>query len=127
MIYRLHTCPKTYVFDACSSNFFPICGHRAPTPDGARSLVDDVEFSPEDAGRSDPDFLCQVRLHTEPYVREHVKTVSKKKPGCKYEYRAIILAISDLQANLIGKTPNTKWARDEGDRKGGCRTRDSLW
>jgi len=26
----------------------------------ARSLVEDVEFSPEDAGRSDPDFLCQV-------------------------------------------------------------------
>ncbi|KAI8644646.1 2-isopropylmalate synthase [Parasitella parasitica] len=26
----------------------------------ARSFVDDVEFSPEDAGRSDPDFLCQV-------------------------------------------------------------------
>ncbi|KAI9173040.1 2-isopropylmalate synthase (Alpha-isopropylmalate synthase) (Alpha-IPM synthetase) [Blastocladiella emersonii ATCC 22665] len=26
----------------------------------ARSLVDDVEFSPEDAGRSDPDFLCRV-------------------------------------------------------------------
>ena len=26
----------------------------------ARSLCDDVEFSPEDAGRSDPDFLCTV-------------------------------------------------------------------
>lgn len=26
----------------------------------ARSLCDDVEFSPEDAGRSDPDFLCMV-------------------------------------------------------------------
>lgn len=26
----------------------------------ARSLVKDVEFSPEDSGRSDPDFLCQV-------------------------------------------------------------------
>ncbi|KAI7906028.1 2-isopropylmalate synthase [Cokeromyces recurvatus] len=26
----------------------------------ARTFVDDVEFSPEDAGRSDPDFLCQV-------------------------------------------------------------------
>ncbi len=26
----------------------------------ARSLCDDVEFSPEDAGRSDPDFLAQV-------------------------------------------------------------------
>ncbi|KAI8988597.1 2-isopropylmalate synthase [Mycotypha africana] len=26
----------------------------------ARSFVDDVEFSPEDAGRSDPDFLCTV-------------------------------------------------------------------
>ncbi|KAI8997230.1 2-isopropylmalate synthase [Pilobolus umbonatus] len=26
----------------------------------ARSYVDDVEFSPEDAGRSDPDFLCKV-------------------------------------------------------------------
>ncbi|ORX54470.1 HMGL-like-domain-containing protein [Hesseltinella vesiculosa] len=26
----------------------------------AKSLVDDIEFSPEDAGRSDPDFLCQV-------------------------------------------------------------------
>lgn len=26
----------------------------------ARSLVDDVEFSPEDAGRSDNDFLCEV-------------------------------------------------------------------
>jgi 2-isopropylmalate synthase len=26
----------------------------------ARSLVTDVEFSPEDAGRSDPHFLCQV-------------------------------------------------------------------
>ncbi len=26
----------------------------------ARNLVDDVEFSPEDAGRSEPDFLCRV-------------------------------------------------------------------
>jgi 2-isopropylmalate synthase len=26
----------------------------------ARQLCDDVEFSPEDAGRSDPDFLCRV-------------------------------------------------------------------
>ena len=26
----------------------------------ARSLCDDVEFSPEDATRSDPDFLCEV-------------------------------------------------------------------
>ena len=26
----------------------------------ARSLCDDIEFSPEDAGRSDPDFLVQV-------------------------------------------------------------------
>jgi 2-isopropylmalate synthase len=26
----------------------------------ARALCDDVEFSPEDAGRSDPDFLCSV-------------------------------------------------------------------
>ncbi|KAG0300248.1 hypothetical protein BGZ98_009331 [Dissophora globulifera] len=26
----------------------------------AKTLVDDVEFSPEDAGRSDQDFLCQV-------------------------------------------------------------------
>jgi 2-isopropylmalate synthase len=26
----------------------------------ARTLVDDVEFSPEDASRSDPDFLCEV-------------------------------------------------------------------
>ncbi|KAI8084211.1 2-isopropylmalate synthase [Gilbertella persicaria] len=26
----------------------------------ARSFVDEVEFSPEDAGRSDPEFLCQV-------------------------------------------------------------------
>src|SRR5690625_3304427 len=26
----------------------------------ARDLCDDVEFSPEDAGRSDPDFLCRV-------------------------------------------------------------------
>ncbi|RCH98850.1 hypothetical protein CU097_014170 [Rhizopus azygosporus] len=25
-----------------------------------RTLVDDIEFSPEDAGRSDPDFLCHV-------------------------------------------------------------------
>ncbi|MHB1516294.1 MAG: 2-isopropylmalate synthase [Acidiferrobacteraceae bacterium] len=26
----------------------------------ARQLCDDVEFSPEDAGRSDPDFLCRI-------------------------------------------------------------------
>lgn len=26
----------------------------------ARTLCDDIEFSPEDAGRSDPDFLCEV-------------------------------------------------------------------
>ncbi|RLK51204.1 2-isopropylmalate synthase [Alkalispirillum mobile] len=26
----------------------------------ARSLCDDVEFSPEDAGRSDPEFLCRI-------------------------------------------------------------------
>src|SRR6202012_5096529 len=26
----------------------------------ARTYVDDVEFSPEDASRSDPDFLCNV-------------------------------------------------------------------
>lgn len=26
----------------------------------AKSLTDDIEFSPEDAGRSDRDFLCEV-------------------------------------------------------------------
>jgi len=26
----------------------------------ARTLIDDVEFSPEDAGRSDPEFLCRI-------------------------------------------------------------------
>ncbi|MBW2277994.1 MAG: 2-isopropylmalate synthase, partial [Deltaproteobacteria bacterium] len=26
----------------------------------AKTLIDDIEFSPEDAGRSDPDFLCEI-------------------------------------------------------------------
>jgi 2-isopropylmalate synthase len=30
--------------------------------DYARSLCDDVEFSAEDAGRSDPDFLCEIAV-----------------------------------------------------------------
>ena len=39
----------------------------------ARRFTDDVEFSPEDAGRSEPDFLCRV---LEAVIREGAKTIN---------------------------------------------------
>ncbi|MSQ70731.1 MAG: 2-isopropylmalate synthase [Betaproteobacteria bacterium] len=39
----------------------------------ARNFTDDVEFSPEDAGRSEVDFLCRV---LETVIREGVRTVN---------------------------------------------------
>jgi 2-isopropylmalate synthase len=39
----------------------------------ARRYTDDVEFSPEDAGRSDPDFLCRI---LEAVIREGARTVN---------------------------------------------------
>jgi 2-isopropylmalate synthase len=39
----------------------------------ARNLTDDVEFSPEDGYRSDPDFLCQV---LEAAIREGARTIN---------------------------------------------------
>ncbi|MBI2959877.1 MAG: 2-isopropylmalate synthase [Betaproteobacteria bacterium] len=39
----------------------------------ARRFTDDVEFSPEDAGRSEPDFLCRV---LEAVIAEGVKTIN---------------------------------------------------
>ncbi|MBI4294475.1 MAG: 2-isopropylmalate synthase [Betaproteobacteria bacterium] len=39
----------------------------------ARRFTEDVEFSPEDAGRSEPDFLCRV---LEAVIREGAKTIN---------------------------------------------------
>src|SRR5206468_11909713 len=39
----------------------------------ARKFTDDVEFSPEDAGRSEFDFLCRI---LEAVIREGAKTVN---------------------------------------------------
>ncbi|MBU3737983.1 MAG: 2-isopropylmalate synthase, partial [Rhodoferax sp.] len=39
----------------------------------ARNLVDDIEFSPEDGYRSDPDFLCRV---IEAVIREGARTIN---------------------------------------------------
>ena len=36
----------------------------------ARNLLDDVEFSPEDGYRSDPDYLCRCLLYTSPSPRD---------------------------------------------------------
>ena len=39
----------------------------------ARNLCDDIEFSPEDGYRSDPDFLCRV---LEAVIREGATTIN---------------------------------------------------
>ena len=37
-----------------------VCARAVAAVKRARNGIDDVEFSPEDAGRSDPDFLCRI-------------------------------------------------------------------
>eukprot|EP00965_Chrysotila_dentata_P104751 3459772-Pleurochrysis_carterae.AAC.1 len=49
----------------------------------AKTMVDDIEFSPEDAGRSDPAFLaelCRARRHlTPPFTRPNAQAVLGKR------------------------------------------------
>ena len=72
----------------------------------ARSLCADVEFSPEDAGRSDPEFLCQVldvAIQSGATTLNIPDTVGYTTPS---EYGALI-------ANLIASTPgagNVTWS-----------------
>ena len=64
----------------------------------ARSLCADVEFSPEDAGRSDPDFLCTVlavAIEAGATTLNIPDTVGYTTPA---EYGALI-------AGLIARTP----------------------
>jgi 2-isopropylmalate synthase len=66
----------------------------------ARSLVDDVEFSPEDAGRSDPEFLYQVLERAIDAGATTVNipdTVGYTTPA---EYGALIKGIKDHVPNI---------------------------
>ena len=46
----------------------------------AKSYVDDVEFSPEDGYRSDPDFMCEVCQ----LAVDNVRLINWDQPGCDY-------------------------------------------
>jgi 2-isopropylmalate synthase len=66
----------------------------------AKSLVDDVEFSPEDAGRSDPEFLYQVLERAIAAGATTVNipdTVGYTTPG---EFGALIKGIADNVPNI---------------------------
>jgi 2-isopropylmalate synthase len=66
----------------------------------AKSLVDDVEFSPEDAGRSDPEFLYQVLERAIAAGATTVNipdTVGYTTPG---EFGALIKGIKDNVPNI---------------------------
>ncbi len=66
----------------------------------ARSLVDDVEFSPEDAGRSDPEFLYQVLERAIAAGASTVNipdTVGYTTPG---EFGALIRGIKENVPNI---------------------------
>jgi 2-isopropylmalate synthase len=66
----------------------------------AKSLVDDVEFSPEDAGRSDPEFLYQVleaAIAAGATTVNIPDTVGYTTPG---EFGALIKGIKDNVPNI---------------------------
>jgi len=66
----------------------------------AKSLVDDIEFSPEDAGRSDPEFLYQVlesAIKAGATTVNIPDTVGYTTPG---EYGALIKGIKENVPNI---------------------------
>ncbi len=66
----------------------------------ARQYTDDVEFSPEDAGRSEPDFLCRV---LEAVIDAGAKTVNiPDTVGYNVPQQ-----FGDLIASLIERVPNS--------------------
>ncbi|HET9121907.1 MAG TPA: 2-isopropylmalate synthase [Acidiferrobacteraceae bacterium] len=69
----------------------------------ARHYTDDVEFSPEDAGRSDPDFLCRV---LEAVIRAGARTVNIPDTvgyNLPHQFGALI-------ASLMARVPNSDQA-----------------
>jgi len=69
----------------------------------ARNLCDDVEFSPEDAGRSEPDFLCRIieaAIHAGATTINVPDTVGYNLPG----------QFAGLIAELRGRIPNADQA-----------------
>jgi 2-isopropylmalate synthase len=66
----------------------------------ARQFTDDVEFSPEDAGRSEPDFLCRV---IEAVIAEGATTINiPDTVGYSLPHQ-----FGDLIAELIERVPNS--------------------
>ena len=69
----------------------------------ARQYTDDVEFSPEDAGRSEPDFLCRV---IEAVIREGANTINiPDTVGYNVPHQ-----FGDLIRDLIERIPNSDQA-----------------
>jgi 2-isopropylmalate synthase len=80
----------------------------------ARTFVDDVEFSPEDAGRSDPDFLCdvlRVAIDAGATTLNIPDTVGYVTPA---EYGALIERICALAAQTPGVVVSTHCHDDLG-------------
>ena len=70
----------------------------------ARTLADDVEFSPEDAGRSDVDFLCEV---VETAIKAGARTINiPDTVGYTLPHQ-----FAELIRTLIERVPNSDKAR----------------
>ena len=89
----------------------------------ARTYVDDVEFSPEDASRSDPDFLCQmvaVAIDAGASVINLPDTVGYCVPN---EYGAIFTMLRERVPQVAGITLSSHCHNDSGHGGGqylGC-------
>lgn len=66
----------------------------------ARQYTDNIEFSPEDAGRSEPDFLCRI---IEAVIKEGANTINiPDTVGYNIPFQ-----FGDLIKNLIHRIPNS--------------------
>jgi 2-isopropylmalate synthase len=80
----------------------------------ARGLVDDVEFSPEDAARSDPEFLCavlRVAIEAGATTLNIPDTVGYATPA---EYGALVERVCALAAEVPGVVVSTHCHDDLG-------------
>ena len=111
-----------------------LCGDHLSA--SLRSLVDDVEFSPEDATRSDRDFLVEmVRIAVEAGattinmpdtvgyshargIRPHVRRGSRARPRTRRPGHRPLLALP--RRSLVSPSPNSLAAIQNGARQVEC-------
>ncbi|AHG92344.1 2-isopropylmalate synthase (plasmid) [Gemmatirosa kalamazoonensis] len=80
----------------------------------ARTLVDDVEFSPEDATRSDPDFLCEVLAAAVDAGATTLNVPDTVGYATTAEYEALVARVCALAARSPGVVVSTHCHDDLG-------------